>query len=266
MKTEKELRDRLTAASVEDASFAARQLFRAAKNEAELETMTNRLVGGEPLQYILGEWEFYGLPFEVGEGVLIPRADTEVLVEEALDFIGRRKVTVLDLCAGSGAVGIAIAVKSDAAVTAVEKSEEAFDYLLRNIRRNGVSVKAVKGDIFDDLSLGTFDVLVSNPPYIASAVVPTLETVRREPTVALDGGEDGLVFYRRILTAYRPLVKPGGLIAAEIGYDQENEVTALFAEAGLQNIRTRRDYGGNPRVILGTVPIDPSCNLSLNHA
>ena len=160
-----------------------------------------RRLEGEPLQYILGEWEFFSLPFKVGPGVLIPRPDTECLVEQALGYIKDNPAQrIIDLCSGSGAVAVAIAYNAPLCrVTALEKEPEAFGYLERNIRRNQTdNVDAVCADLFDGpCALGLFDLIVSNPPYIRSEEIGLLEPqVRREPRAALDGGEDGLTFYQ----------------------------------------------------------------------
>ena len=236
--------------------FEARELVASADSEETLERMLSRRIAGEPLQYILGEWEFYSLPFSVGPGVLIPRPDTEILVDTAIEFIGKREVSVADLCAGSGCIGIAVAANcKGASVTAVEKSDLAFPFLEENIKRNGVRVTAVKGDITEG-SFGEYDVILSNPPYIKSAVIPTLSReVGHEPRLALDGGEDGLFFYRAILENWLCRLKKGGMLAVEIGFDQADEVKALFMESGLKNIGEKRDYGNNQRVIFGTLDI-----------
>jgi release factor glutamine methyltransferase len=218
---------------------------------------TKQRCTGYPLQYILGEWDFYGLRFFVGEGCLVPRSDTETLVDVAIDFLKQKDdAQVLDLCAGSGCIGIAVAANcKGASVTAVEKSDLAFPYLEENIKRNGVNVTAVKGDITEE-SFGEFDLILSNPPYIKSAVIKTLSSeVRHEPHLALHGGEDGLFFYRAILENWLCRLKNGGMLAVEIGFDQADEVKALFMEAGLKNIGEKRDYGNNQRVIFGTLDI-----------
>lgn len=248
------LRRKLEAGGVEDAGFEARQIARAAKDQEEAEAMLRRRLDGEPLQYILGVWEFYGLPFFVGPGVLIPRPDTEILVEAVLLELGDRPLAVADLCAGSGAIAVAVAKHSRAAVTAVELDETALGYLRRNVEANGAAVEIVQADILRD-AFGTFDLIVSNPPYIRSDTVDTLSReVKREPRRALDGGGDGLTFYRALCDRWISRLVPGGKLMVEIGYDQERSVRALFAEAGLRVADTVYDYGGNPRVIIGTVP------------
>ena len=247
------VRKKLSDAGIEDAAFEARQIVLEADCERTANEFVNRRIGGEPLQYILGCWEFYGLPFYVGQGVLIPRPDTETLVDAALGIIGKSKARVLDLCSGSGAVAVAIAENSSAEVTALEKSDAAYAYLLKNIERNGASVRAVKGDVFDGFN-GEYDLIVSNPPYIKSDVIPTLSReVKREPTMALDGGEDGLIFYRRIAEYWTGLLAKGGTVAVEIGFDQQEQVSRIFAEAGLDDIRCVKDLSSNPRVIIGTL-------------
>ncbi len=221
-----------------------------------LERDAARRLEGEPLQYILGEWEFYSLPFEVGPGVLIPQPDTECLVERALAYLKNvPSARVADLCSGSGAVAIAIAHHApQCRVTAVEWDEVAFGYLERNIRRNHANhVKAVRADVLAaPQGFGPFDLIVSNPPYIRSGVIDELEaSVRREPRIALDGGEDGLAFYRCILSQWTTTLTDEGVLMVEIGYDQAEEVTALFAPHFAQ-VECLRDYGGNDRVIVGT--------------
>lgn len=216
----------------------------------------NRRANHYPLQYILGVWEFYSLPFKVGEGVLIPRPDTEVLVDAALKFIGGSKgLKVIDLCSGSGAIAVAIAkYKAGQNVTALEKSEIAFEVLKENIKLNGVKVNAVHGDVFEPIEDGSYDLIISNPPYIKKAVLDTLQAeVKHEPSMALDGGEDGLKFYKAIAELWVPKLKPGGAVMVEIGYTQAAEVTGIFREVGLEHIECIKDLSGNNRVIIGTM-------------
>lgn len=221
-----------------------------------LDGQAARRLQGEPLQYILGEWEFYSLPFEVGPGVLIPRPDTECLVEQALEYLkGRPPQRIIDLCSGSGAVAVAIAHHApQCSVTALEKEPEAFGYLERNIRRNHAgNVRAVCADLLDGpRGLGPFDLIVSNPPYIRSKVIDTLEEpVKREPRTALDGGADGLDFYRAILSLWLPALRQGAAAMVEIGYDQAGEVFALFAPH-FAHCACIQDYSGLDRVIVAT--------------
>ena len=184
-------------------------------------SLVERRSNGEPLQYILGKWEFMGLPFYVGEGVLIPRPETEMLVEFALDFLKDKKnPVVIDLCSGSGCIAISVAKHlPNAKVYAVEKSDLAFPYLKKNIWLNCVfNVSAVHGDIFDSTLLSDIkpDLILSNPPYIRSPEIASLQSeVRNEPSMALDGGEDGLIFYREIANGWLDRLGTGGAIAVE---------------------------------------------------
>lgn len=197
-----------------------------------------RRAAGEPLQYIIGKWPFMSGEFYVGKGVLIPRSDTEVLVETAADFIRKHSgvKTVYDLCAGSGCVGISIAMMfPDVDVYCVELSDVAFSYLEKNIELNKVkNVKAIKGDIlqgYEKLSDKQIDVLVSNPPYIETEEISTLSReVREEPFMALDGGEDGYVFYNSIKDKWIPFMKKGSFAAFECGETQSQMLKKIFSE------------------------------------
>lgn len=221
---------------------------------AEISTLIERRLSGEPLQYILGEWDFFGIPFLVGEGVLIPRQDTEILVELCMRFLDRRpgERRTLDLCAGSGCIGIALEKLADAEVTCVEKYERAFEYLRKNIAHHGASAEAVLGDVLEENTVrGEFDLIVSNPPYLTEADMRSLQReVEFEPKEALYGGEDGLDFYRRILAVYPQKLKSGGMLAVEIGMGQENAVGGLFRENGIEP-RVEKDWGGICRVVWG---------------
>lgn len=264
---------RLLDAGIEDAAFEVRCLLedlggmphgirpddRVLSDEAVavLEKAVKERLSGRPLQYILGEWEFLSLRLKVGEGVLIPRPDTELLCETASarlqDVVDPQ---VLDLCAGSGCVGLGVAsLCSRVTVTAVEKSPLAFAYLEENVKRYPqYHVKPVLGDIFTDFNKldGRFDAILSNPPYIPRADLPSLMAeVQREPSVALDGGADGLDFYRAILERWLPKLKDGGFCAVEIGFDQGEQVDRLFGKMGLKNISVLKDLGGNHRVVIG---------------
>ena len=209
-----------------------------------LEPLIERRLAGEPLQYVLGEWEFFGLPFFVDETVLIPRPDTEVLVETALKLLSEERKDVLDLCCGSGCIGIALAACGGARVTAADISADALSITERNARRNGVSVETVQSDLFESIS-GTYDLIVSNPPYLTAEEMETREkSLRYEPALALFGGEDGLDCYRRIAAEYRRFLRPGGTLLLEIGMTQKDAVSALFEDCACIC-----DYGGRPRVI-----------------
>lgn len=207
---------------------------------------------GLPLQYIIGEWEFYSLPFKVGKGVLIPRADSELLVDLVLEELDHyTEKTVLDLCSGSGALGIAIAKnRQNTKVTLVEKSRKAFGYLKENIKLNGVKLKAVSADIFKWTPENPADVVICNPPYITKKEMLFLQKeVKKEPVSALLGGKDGLKFYRLLAERADDFLKPGGKMFVEIGYAQANDVTAIFESAGAKNIECFKDLNGNDRVI-----------------
>ena len=221
----------------------------------KISALIERRLSGEPLQYILGEWDFYGLPFLVGEGVLIPRQDTEALVYLCIAFLegrapGERKT--LDLCAGSGCIGIALEKLADAEVTCVEKSERAFEYLRKNIAHHGASAEAVLGDVLEENTVrGEYGLIVSNPPYLTESDMRSLQReVEFEPKEALYGGEDGLDFYKSILAIYPKKLKSGGMIAVEIGMGQENAVSEIFRENGIEP-RLERDMGGIYRVVWG---------------
>ncbi len=231
------------------------------KISAELEKMlfdmAQRRAQHVPLQYILGKWSFMGFELKVGEGVLIPRDDTEVLVGLCLDYLKASDgKTALDLCAGSGAVSVALDKLANADVTAVELSDKAYNFLLENIK--GTNIKPHKGDIFEcyrDFEAKSFDLIASNPPYIKTDEIETLQTeVGYEPKTALDGGADGLDFYRAIVKRWTPLLKSGGAMAFELGEGQAEYVGGLMADHGYINIKTAKDLGGTDRAIIGILP------------
>ena len=214
-----------------------------------------RREAGEPLQYLLGWWEFYGRRFAVGPGVLIPRADTETLVEQVLKQLeGVPSPQVADLCAGSGCVGLTIACeRPDAEVALVELSPEAGEYCASNIRALAPRCRLIQADVLKSTAgLANLDAVLSNPPYIPSGDLSVLQReVQWEPAMALDGSDDGLRFYREVPLRWRRALKPGGLLAFEVGFDQARSVSALMWDSGFDCIRTVQDYGGNDRVVLG---------------
>ncbi len=209
---------------------------------------------GVPLQYIIGEWDFYSYTFKVGEGVLIPRPESEMLVDCACEFLKDRKdAVVYDLCAGSGCIGLSIAKQNpDCKVYLVEKSEKAAEYLNKNISLLEVeNAQLIIGDIFNPelFDLPCADVLVSNPPYIASSTVTTLQKeVLHEPIMALDGGADGLDFYRAILQGWLSRVKRGGFIAFECGEEQTSAIAKLFPDFCIE-VKEHIDIYGQPRMV-----------------
>ena len=225
--------------------------------QEKLISMAQRRAEHLPLQYILGKWSFMGFELKVGEGVLIPRDDTEVLVGLCLDYLKASDgKTALDLCAGSGAVSVALDKLANADVTAVELSDKAYNFLLENIK--GTNIKPHKGDIFEcyrDFEAKSFDLIASNPPYIKTDEIETLQTeVGYEPKTALDGGADGLDFYRAIARRWTPLLKSGGAMAFELGEGQAEYVGGLMADHGYINIKTAKDLGGTDRAIIGILP------------
>lgn len=205
-----------------------------------------------PLQYIVGETEFMGLKFKVNSSVLIPRQDTETLVEEVLKEI-KPGMQVLDLCTGSGCIIISILHNAPGAVgAAIDISKQALNVAKENARQNGVSVDFEQSDLFHNV-VGTFDVIVSNPPYIPSAEVVKLmpEVGEFEPLEALDGKEDGLYFYREIIGSCRDYLKPEGRIFFEIGFDQAEAVSKMLWENGFKEVRVIKDLARNDRVVTG---------------
>lgn len=214
-----------------------------------------RRAGGEPLQYILGYAWFQGMRLSVGEGVLIPREDTAALVDRAAEFIGDAPMRGMDLCAGTGAVALAIArACPEAAVTAAELHPIPLRYLRQNASAwGGGRVTPTELDVLAGPSGGRdLDFIVSNPPYIESRELPLLqEEVRREPPAALDGGADGLRFYRAVASLWSRRLRPGGLLAFEIGETQAQAVSRLLAANGFSAIRTDRDLNGLDRVVSG---------------
>ncbi len=244
--------------NVNKAQLMAENITADDKKGAEFLTLLGRRLSGEPLQYILGEWEFYGYIFKVGKGVLIPRDDTEVLLRLSLDFLkDKQNARVLDLCSGSGALAVAIAKETDAEVYALEKSAEALPYLCENININKANIEVVAGDVFycaDEFMDKSFDLIISNPPYIITDEIDTLQKeISFEPKTALDGGADGLKFYRGIIKDYTSKLKSGGMIAFEIGEGQFEAVKTLMENAGVKNIDYKLDLGGIQRVVYGTV-------------
>ena len=226
-----------------------------------IEELARRHLAGEPVAYLIGEWEFYGLPLDISRAVLIPRPDTEVLAARAIEAAqGFSEPRVLDLCAGSGCVGLAVAKHvPDARVLLGELDEEAIKICRQNIRRNDLAarVSAVCVDAREAPSrqLGEFDVIASNPPYIPTADIAALDSSVREhePRLALDGGEDGLDFYRAIVTNWRGALRPYGKLLFEVGIGQADTVLRLMRANGFGDIQVLEDLNGIARVVYGTI-------------
>lgn len=273
-------RKALKGAGVEQAQLEAREIlcFASGKDRAEFlrdlplyasdpverrfRGLLERRLAGEPVAYIIGEWEFYGLTLDVCPDVLIPRPDTETLVDRGVLFVrdmpeGTR---ALDLCAGSGCVGLAVAdLCPHVQVILAEWSESALRVCRQNIRRCGLSqqVSPVQADALEPPPrlLRDFDLILCNPPYIPTLDIGRLDVSVRdyEPHIALDGGEDGLKFYRAIAKKWKAALNPGGKLAFEVGYDQAPAVEYIMAEQGYQDIQTTQDPGGHWRVVEGNV-------------
>jgi len=263
----------LKEAGIEPFAFEARQIIRhitglsnneimmrynsslSELEESYLQVVLSRRINHEPLQYILGEWSFYGLDFIVGEGVLVPRADTETLVDTAIEFLkDKEDANVLDLCSGSGCIAVAIAKNTATRVDALEKYDAAYDYLIKNIEKNNAQVVPIKDDVFSFTPDKKYDIIVSNPPYVSADEMELLdEETRKEPDTALYGGEDGLLYYRVIAKNYPKHLKAGGMLAFEVGFSEAEAVKQILLESGLQNIGTKEDINGIQRVVFGTV-------------
>lgn len=217
----------------------------------------------EPTAMILGEWDFMGLTFRLNKSTLIPEQDTEVLVETALEELKRRgpgeaPLRILDLCTGSGCILLSLLHElRNADGLGTDLSEEALEAARENAVRLGLQERGTfrQGDLWEPVGDERFDLIVSNPPYVPTDVIPTLEPEVRcgEPYAALDGGEDGLVFYRRILKEAAGHLKPSGIIIVESGFDEAAQIAALMQDQKLRGIRTVKDYGGLDRVVLGTL-------------
>lgn len=209
-----------------------------------------------PLQYIFGKWNFFGYEFFVGPGVLIPRSDTETLIDVCLEKIKTLKnPCVLDLCTGTGCIGITLKKECENAdVTLVEKFDEALAYVQKNAVHNNADVKILKGDVLNgDGGDGVYDLIVSNPPYINGGDMANLQPeVTFEPKTALSGGEDGLTFYREITARYKNSLKKGGTLAFEVGINQARDVAEIMERNGFTQINTRCDYNEIDRVVFGT--------------
>lgn len=273
-------RQRLRAAGVEAAQLEAREivcyasdktreqffrdtsLYASEAVEKRVKELAERRLNGEPVAYIIGEWEFYGMPLDISRDVLIPRSDTELLAERAivLTRAAGEGARVLDLCAGSGCVGLAVAenVPACRAVLA-DISEAALKICKQNVRRNHLNarVTCVLANAMEPptSTLWDFDVIACNPPYIRAGDLAGLDISVRdyEPHLALDGGEDGLDFYRAVATKWGNALRLGGSLVFEVGYDQAPDVERIMAEHGFTNITSHQDTQGIWRVVEGVV-------------
>ena len=236
------------------------QLYSSPAVEERLRALTARRLAGEPAAYILGKWEFYGLELTVTPDVLIPRSDTEVLVDRALELTENRsaETRILDLCTGSGCIGCALGVRLPRShVVLADLSRAALDVARCNAKDCGLGVRAICTEA-DALKppvqqLGSFDLIVSNPPYIERAEIATLDASVRdyEPRMALDGGEDGLDFYRSITRRWSRLLRPGGRLLFEVGETQADAVLELMRGCGFEELAVTEDSGGWRRVVSG---------------
>ena len=223
-----------------------------AEQVSEYETALKKRAERIPVQYIIGETEFMGLNFKVNSNVLIPRPDTETLVEEALKR-AKPGMKVLDMCTGSGCIITSIVHYGKGIEGyASDISKPAINVAKENAKNNQVSVSFETGDLFDHIK-GKYDMIVSNPPYIRTEEILTLmpEVQHFEPMQALDGMEDGLYFYRRIVEEAGEYLNEGGYLLFEIGHDQGEDVSALMTGAGFKNVRVIKDLAGNDRVVSG---------------
>ena len=230
------------------------------ENENIYLTYIEQVISGKPVQYITNEQEFMNLKFYVDENVLIPQPDTEILVEEAIKTIAEirpeKNIKVLDLCTGSGAIAIAIKkyaedAKKQIEVYASDISEKAIKIAEKNAKRNNVHINFILSDMFRKMEEKNFDIILSNPPYIETQTISSLsKEVQYEPHMALDGGEDGLEFYRVIAENAHEYLNENGSILLEIGYNQKKKVMQIFEEAKkYSNIRCIKDLSDNDRVI-----------------
>ena len=273
-------RTRLRKAGVDNAQLEARelvcyasdksreQLYRdmslyvSAELERRVDELVQRRLAGEPVAYIIGEWEFYGLPMDVSHDVLIPRMDTEVLAERGI-LKARESgegARVLDLCAGCGCVGLAVAANApQCRVVLGEPSEGALRVCKQNVRRNELNARvtclSVNAMEPPSSALWDFDVIVCNPPYIPTGDIPGLDISVRdyEPHMALDGGEDGLDFYRFISAKWKSALRLGGTLIYEVGIGQAPQVEEILAQNGFEDIKTTADTQGIWRVVEGTI-------------
>ena len=242
-----------------DQFTAKRNQFIFEKDEKKIHELKELRYSGMPIQHITGRWEFYGLPLEVTTDTLIPRADTETLAEVGIELLrDRSKGRMLDLCCGTGCVGMAVLKNVSEGITGVfaDLSEPALEVTRHNLVKNHLTPRAmtVQVDAMEEASpvLGKFHLITCNPPYIPTAEIMTLDAeVQREPHMALDGGEDGLDFYRAVSLNFSSVLAKGGALAFEVGLGQFEEVMKIMEEAGYRYVQSRCDLAGIERVVWG---------------
>lgn len=263
------LKDMLIPVSGEEAYFEAVQIVKELCGKGRLDILSdeeyekclsavNKRKQGIPLQYIFGNWDFYGRKFFVGKGVLIPRPETEQLCEICIKHLEKNPGEFIDLCSGSGCIAITLSAQTGEKGFGVELSMDAIPYFEKNIRENNtLNVSLIKGDVLDTATAdsfkdGHFSLIVSNPPYITTREMKDLSPeVLCEPYMALWGGDDGLDFYRAIPLIWKRKLKKGGLLAFEIGDTEGNAVTDILSEAGFSYISLIKDIYGNDRIVTG---------------
>lgn len=237
-------------------------LYTTSEVESKVREYIERRIAGEPVAYITGSWEFYGLPMIVTPDVLIPRMDTEVLVNTAKELLTGYKMDakVLDLCCGSGCITCAVGHEMPATkLVAVDISPSALEICRKNIALNRLSARAIcmQADALSSppMSIGQFDMIISNPPYIATAEIDMLDSSVKdhEPLWALDGGEDGLRFYKSIIKHWRTTLRPYGMLLFEVGEGQAGAVSEMLQAASFRSVFTRKDTLGVDRVVVGII-------------
>ena len=274
-----DIRQQLRRSGIEEATLEARELvcfgtgktreqlvrdgglYASPELENRVRELVERHLAGEPVAYLIGEWEFYGLPLDISPEVLIPRPDTEVVAEQAIAYVKTLgDCRVLDLCAGSGCIGLALASQApQARVVLGEWSDGALRICRQNIRRNGLTGRVVpmRADAREkpEKSLGEFQCIVSNPPYIPSGDIAGLDVSVKdyEPHLALDGGDDGLDFYRSISEKWKEALVPGGRLYFEVGIGQADAVLRIMRAQGFGDIQVVKDLRDVPRVVFGTL-------------
>lgn len=219
----------------------------------EFQRYIGQLINGRPIQYIVNSQNFYGYQFYVDENVLIPQPDTEILVEEVIRIGPKedKKLKILDICTGSGAIAISIRKNLECTMYASDISESALEIARKNAVIHHAEVSLLHSNMFEKIE-GKFDRIVSNPPYIETSVIKDLsEEVKNEPEIALDGGEDGLKFYRILADEARNYLEKDGILAVEIGFNQKEKVMRMLEEAGFCEVYSKKDFGGNDRIVVG---------------